>query len=562
MLYCDPAFFTFSMIDQKDFCIALGRWAAVIDQFLPLALIKWGYSLKSVLIGFSLSFILVYYACFLVIQHILKQPVYSILLILSLCLTFRLTFYYPTAELYTGMAFGALFGALLNSILEKHATLKIYHQALLLTIAVVLSYFHQLTVLLLIFLILFEGISRNILFRKDFVILLCLTAGWLIIRMKFLTGSTYEKDKMVSSGVFFQEMFNLKNNPTFQYFIHFCKNDIIVPLIFFLITLIMLFRNNIKLAFFILAYTIMFVLLVIITLYRGESAIMTENYFSVFGLFIASPLLLLLQNGNRKILIALLPCLVVYSLIEIYKSSSQLTRRVGIVENMIDYGRQFPERKFIIEDESLAHFHLLSIWSLPFESALQSALRGPGYDVSYFIKKPGMVLEPEKLAKKGVFLGPDWEPFWFTTPSLHPVYFNLPDAPYLDLSTNQDELINADTIFNLKGISLEAQRRVINVGEIQTVKITNHSPFVLASIPGKKSATFISYHLLDADGNTVKWDNPRTRLLLDVHPQKSLIQEVFIEQPEKKGNYIIQIDLVTEGIRWWGINASFKLNAN
>ncbi len=558
LLYYDSAFYSFQMIDQLNFAIAHIRWSAVVNELLPVALIKWGVPLKFVLIGYSFSFILVQYICFLVIQYVLRQTEYALVLLLSLCLTFRITFYSPTAELFTAIAMSSVYGALLQSFLNKHASLKIMHLFALVSFAIFLSYFHQLAVLMALFFILLQTLLSKNLFRKDLLILAGITAAWMIIRIKLLTTSSYEQEKMVTTQVFFSELFNLQNNPTFDYFLRFSTQSILIPVCLFFFSIILLASKHIWAALFIPAFTAVYVLLTVITLYRGESIIMTEYYFAVFGIFMASPLLILLKEYNWKILIAISSLMLVFSVVEIYKSSKPLTRRVGIINNLINYGNQLPQRKYIIDEANISSDYYLPSWAFPFESLIQSTLTGPDNHVSFFIRKPGMKLDSTQITKQGVFLGPDWAPFRYNTHALNSTYFNLPDGPYLELSSSQDTPGIMDSLYSAKGIKLEAVHQELRDDETQSVRISNVTPFILPSVPGKQSTTYLSYHLVDEAGKMVRLNNPKTVLMLDVHPGTSFVQEIIIEKPEEPGTYTVQLDLITEADKWWGINAPFK----
>ncbi len=86
MLYSDPAFFSFLVIDGNDYSVALGRWGTVLSQAIPLFALQHGVSLEHFLQLYSASFILVYYLVFLIIHYGFKNASGSWMLILSLCL--------------------------------------------------------------------------------------------------------------------------------------------------------------------------------------------------------------------------------------------------------------------------------------------------------------------------------------------------------------------------------------------------------------------------------------------------------------------------------------------
>lgn len=62
---------------------------------------------------------------------------------------------------------------------------------------------------------------------------------------------------------------------------------------------------------------------------------------------------------------------------------------------------------------------------------------------------------------------------------------------------------------------------------------------------------FLSYHILDEDRNSVEYENKRIDIDKIYCFGESNQISFIIDRPEKKGNYIIQIDLVEENIAWF-----------
>lgn len=58
-------------------------------------------------------------------------------------------------------------------------------------------------------------------------------------------------------------------------------------------------------------------------------------------------------------------------------------------------------------------------------------------------------------------------------------------------------------------------------------------------------------HLLDGDRKTLDWDFLRTSLPTDVAPGASVTVLVRLRLPEASGRYVLRLDLVDEGIRWF-----------
>lgn len=62
----------------------------------------------------------------------------------------------------------------------------------------------------------------------------------------------------------------------------------------------------------------------------------------------------------------------------------------------------------------------------------------------------------------------------------------------------------------------------------------------------------LSYHWHDQRGNTVRWDGERTPLAGDVAPGASTTLQMKLTAPATEGTYRLTIDMVREGVGWFG----------
>ncbi len=62
---------------------------------------------------------------------------------------------------------------------------------------------------------------------------------------------------------------------------------------------------------------------------------------------------------------------------------------------------------------------------------------------------------------------------------------------------------------------------------------------------------FLSYHLLDRNGETLRFDNPRTPLPEAVRPGDAIEIGVRVKAPLEEGSYHLEFDLVREGLAWF-----------
>src|SRR5690606_11941303 len=109
MLFVDPAWIVFNIINKGKLIIAENRYGAFITQIFPYFGSKLGLSLKSILILYSASFYLFYFFTAYIIGFKWKQEVFAILLALYLGVFVSDVFYWPNNEVHQGIAWMFLF---------------------------------------------------------------------------------------------------------------------------------------------------------------------------------------------------------------------------------------------------------------------------------------------------------------------------------------------------------------------------------------------------------------------------------------------------------------------
>lgn len=67
----------------------------------------------------------------------------------------------------------------------------------------------------------------------------------------------------------------------------------------------------------------------------------------------------------------------------------------------------------------------------------------------------------------------------------------------------------------------------------------------------EKNPCFLSYHILDKEGKIILYDNRRYSLPRKIIPAQSVDMAVTIRSPLGKGKYILEFDIVREGIAWF-----------
>ena len=563
MLNFDPAFFSFRIIFEKNYDVELGRWGSVFSQALPLWCLKAGCSLETFLRVYSVSFILIYYLVFLIISLVLKNLQAAIILMLTLCLGFRHSFYYSTAELYQGLAISVLVLALVfpeNGFSSKRKMLLSYGISFILVF--VLSYYHQILVFPLLFIFIYHLISQKRYTDKYLLGIIAFTVLWFFIRIKFLTETAYEKDKIPEIGTLLGQLGSFTEMPSYKYFIDFAGKYLIPLLILNLVALAgMLYKRKWLLAFFYCLFNLGFIYLNIVTYAKGESPLMYENYLTILGLFCALPVSWLLVGIKRpKIALLLAVIILAINLREIYACRIPFSDRVDYLKRVTTFGRSFQNKKYIVDYRCFPWKYGWVSWSMPFETLLYSSLESPDSAITVCVAEP--ISQYDSIASwKNIFIGPSWSPVWFWTNELDHNYFNLPDGDYKKITTSQLDSSFSESDFNNRDVTIKTLDSAIVIGReafgVIPVEIINSSGKRINAISDSKSSLGFCYHLLDENGKLLLWDGLRSYLETDVYENAD--QGVIFENNLSKGKYILEIDLLSEGIRWWNINTRVKL---
>ena len=123
-LYIDSAFQLFKIINFENFNIEASRYGVFFTQLLPLLAIKLGLPLKTRLVIYSLSFVIVYYSVFLLCYFKLKEKTASFIIPVVLIIGISNGFFYLVTEIYQAIIFLIAFYAWISNRFVGVRTIK------------------------------------------------------------------------------------------------------------------------------------------------------------------------------------------------------------------------------------------------------------------------------------------------------------------------------------------------------------------------------------------------------------------------------------------------------
>ncbi len=108
LLNCDAGYYTFHMVNHEEVFVKHGRLISHFTQWFPIAMIKLGAGLKTVLITYSGSFGVWFYGLFLVAAHVFKSPRGGLFMALALGMTMRYKHYAAHTEITFALVVASL----------------------------------------------------------------------------------------------------------------------------------------------------------------------------------------------------------------------------------------------------------------------------------------------------------------------------------------------------------------------------------------------------------------------------------------------------------------------
>jgi hypothetical protein len=132
-------------------------------------------------------------------------------------------------------------------------------------------------------------------------------------------------------------------------------------------------------------------------------------------------------------------------------------------------------------------------------------------------------------------------------------YFRLPAGWYHSFNGSYDSIDISDEMVQSIELQFTGDAFHMPRGEFghTAIRISN-----IGGIPVPADTTYginISYHWLHGD-DLITWDGQRTPLEMDLVPGLEYLQTIDILAPDQTGHYILVVDLVAEGRRWFGID--------
>lgn len=541
----DGALFSMLMVDGKVPVSVLGRYGSWIAQLLPVALLKMGAPLDAVLRSYSVSFILFHALIFWLLAFKLKDRRATYALPLALTVGFHYMFYFGVSELYQGFTLTLLLWAMLARAVHADTHKDLLRWSVLVVLLNVwISFYHQMLVLPLVFILGHEFIALGRKERMRIVALGSIAAAWYVIRISAMPVSTYEDARM----------------PTLQDVLHYGAQWRDLESTAHLLQAWTKFKGLLLLimagmavglhqrAWLRTAWTVLFsgafLLLILIVDRDGKAITIYENYYPVLGLVWAVHFIALLPEQGRwygRIRNATLIVACSLGLLQIHRAHYRLSEKVAYVQRITAFWEAQGKQKVLVEPTNFPWVYTVGDWPFGLESALISGVRGPQYTTNAFTSTDARLMDT-LTSRRYMFLGPTWSARWFGDHEFEPQYFDLPgDGVHAWVNT-------CDSTFDHKQLVLRGPtgkfRMAPDVLTVVPIAIHNPTDRRMPSCTTDGVPVRLSYRLFHKDGTEYLKGSELTALETDIPAGMTYHQGLVIKRPYDNGEYWVLVDLL------------------
>ena len=434
MLHFDTANYVFNVIVYEDFYTGFGRYISYVYQLLPLLLIKLGASLPIVLMGYSASFVLVYWLVFTIVSHLFANRLVGLWLVFALTLTIRYKFYAPVGEVVNSIPLLALVFGWISRPSSYFAKLPEWldvaiaiafgclllsgHPFLVVTSAVVFG-FHFFW-------------NKQWVSRRFWIVALGLGA---ILAWSFWPAggqANYEAERVGRLSNIWQLLTNPNDFYITELLLRYWRRQYVLPSLILLLLLIDLARHRRWLGGLYSLVSLLAMITLVASLHSylaRPTYLMIDGYMTQIGLVFALPLVFHWGEQRRLWQIILLAFLALYSLHRIHAVSPYFSDREEIVQQLIDENTTAEEPKALIDyDVNLSFEKMWMDWALPYESLLLSSLSGPEASRTVDVYYPQDDKWGDYYNDPDFFIGAGWLPAGYLDADELPEHLSSPSS--------------------------------------------------------------------------------------------------------------------------------------
>ncbi|MEZ5043232.1 MAG: hypothetical protein R2828_25275 [Saprospiraceae bacterium] len=435
LLSFDAANYTFQLIYFQDFYIGHDRWISAPTQILPLLAIKAGASLKTILMTYSVSFILFYYLIFNAIVYLVRQPKVGLFLALSLCLSMRYKFFGPVGEVILSIGLLALLLAWANRDRSQFPRLPRWGSLVigLALMGLVVFAGHPFAAIAAFTILGFDLIQQKR--WKDRESWAMIALGVLGYGRKYLDlqgDGSYEAGQMDNLQESLHMLTHFQTYYIFDRIRWFFETEYAFPFVVFLAAVGWLFwKRKWLLGLFIIAsHVLLLAAIMVAYAYLNDPIyILLDGYLAHLGMIWSLPIIFVIVQQQRIWSLLLVVVLLGFGLDRIHHKRLFFQERMAILQNMLDEYTTDENRKVLAHIDYFDWNKLWLPWAVSIETLMMSSLEDPDQAATIYYKQHRKD-EEDYLNNPHFFFSLHYDPFIFEMDSLPKHLFRLKEGYY------------------------------------------------------------------------------------------------------------------------------------
>ncbi|HET8573566.1 MAG TPA: hypothetical protein VFL76_06815 [Edaphocola sp.] len=385
MLFVDPAWITFNIVNHHAFVFAEHRFGAFITQMIPLMGVSFGWSLRTILLLYSASFYLFYLSTVLILGLVLKQKPLSLLLVVYLTLFVSDGYYWPNNEVHQGIAWMLLFIGM-NRYQFRHKISSFSGYLLSVVFLVLAISCHLLVALPILFLWYYvhretpvKALLRNGKFVLTSILILLLLLG----KYQLSRHGWYDASKLESiERLSFEKLTGIFHSGQLASFGRLAVRNYWLSLIIFGGSAYYLIRSKRYLALLVWLLGIMAYMTLVCLIFPGgygrSMRFYMESEWAALAIILAAPLVFDFcipdpENIVALILVTVFGIRLAYILCAFSYFDSRFRRLVRLVDTLQSKNIH---KAVIVEKQQQSEGNFIMAWGLPVESMMLSEIQG------------------------------------------------------------------------------------------------------------------------------------------------------------------------------------------
>lgn len=439
MINSDSAYYSMELLYHEDYIFPHSRYINLISQTIPILVLKAGVSLNNFLWIYSLTFIGIYYLCFLWVNYGLKNKAGVFFMVMAMCIGFRYKVYVGVTETTFSFFFLTVFIAWWTSFVKQKNHWYKWPLTILLLLIVVSG--HPIMLIPFFIFVIYDTIFHHKYLDKDQILLFI--SGLLAygLRMVFVNNNGYEKGKM---GMLKNPLeIKIWDYPVFDIFVHYCTSELLLPLIAFLFISIYWLKRKKGLAqLFLIFSSLIFMMLILLTMRSLNHDIrnMIDGYFGVWCIVVALPIYYQFkyETVNLKILLMAF-ILIIFGSVSIWNKHHFFETRIAYLEKLIEANTSKENTKALVklDGQNFPFHNLWYNWGIGLETLLLSTVKDAEQSRTVYVYTTE---NEQKAGGKNKLICSPWNVHEFKLENLNKKHFKIDESAYKEVKYNWHEI--------------------------------------------------------------------------------------------------------------------------